>query len=67
MHADIQGALDQINRSYKAFEHNGKRMTKLQVIKVLKFGLKRGYKYTSEFKDDEIDQILNVDKNGATQ
>lgn len=65
MHADIQGALNQIKTSYKAFEHRGKRMTKEQVMKVLQFGLKRGYKDTSEFSDTEVDEILNVDKNGG--
>lgn len=59
MHADLQGALNQINRSYKAFENNGKPMTKAEVEKVLKAGLKRGYKSTEDFKDGEVDQILN--------
>lgn len=58
MHADIQGALNQINTSYKAFTHRGKSMSKHEVKKVLQFGLKRGYKYTSEFTDEEVDKIL---------
>ncbi len=28
MHADIKGALEQIDKSYRAFEHKGRRMTK---------------------------------------
>ena len=28
MDADIKGCLNQINKSYKAFEHKGKRMSK---------------------------------------
>jgi len=58
MHADIKGALEQINKSYRAFEHNGKSMTKYQVKKVLEYGLKKGYKYTSEFSDSEVDEII---------
>lgn len=58
MHADIKGALEQINTSHKAFYHRGSRMTKEQVKKVLEYGLKKGYKSTSEFTDDEVDLIL---------
>ena len=60
MGADIQGALNQINRSYRAFEHKGKKMTKQQVIKVLKYGLKKGYKTTCQLKDEEVDSVLAV-------
>lgn len=35
MHADIIGALNAINISWKAFEHKGVKMTKQQVKKVL--------------------------------
>lgn len=59
MHADLKGALEQINKSYRAFEHKGKRMTKEQVIKVLKYGIEKGYKSTSEFTDKEIDIVLS--------
>lgn len=59
MDANIKGALNQLNRSWKAFEHNGTPMTKQQVKKVLTYGLMRGYKYTSEFQDGEVDKILN--------
>lgn len=58
MDADIQGALNQINRSYRAFEHNGIAMTKKEVKKVLQFGLMRGYKTTDQISDVEIDKIL---------
>ena len=60
MHADLQGALDQINRSYKAFEHRGKKMSKEQVRKVLVYGLKKGYKTTAELTDSEVDAVLNL-------
>lgn len=58
MDADIKGALEQINKSYKAFEHRGKRMTKLQVKKVLEYALEKGYKSTGELSDSEVDTIL---------
>ena len=58
MHADLAGALKQINKSYKAFEHKGKPLTKEQVIKVLKYGLSKGYKTTAELTDDEVDKVL---------
>lgn len=59
MHADLLGALQQINRSYKCFEHKGQRMTKEQVINVLKYGISKGYKTTAELSDKEVDEILN--------
>lgn len=58
MKADIKGALQQLNISYRAFEHRGKRMTKEQVKKVLEYGLAKGYKHTGEFTDKEVDNIL---------
>jgi len=58
MYADIAGALQQINKSWKVFEHRGQRLSKEQVIKILKYGLSKGYKSTSELSDDEIDKIL---------
>ncbi|WP_438423109.1 hypothetical protein [Aquimarina macrocephali] len=60
MHADIQGALNQINTSYKAFEHNDKKLTKSQVRKILEYGLSKGYKTTRDFKDEEVDQIIKT-------
>lgn len=58
MHADILGALKNINKSYKCFEHNGRRLSKDQVIKILKYGIKKGYITTSDFKEGEVDSIL---------
>ena len=60
MHADLAGALEQINKSYKAFEHKGKRMSKEQVRKVLKYGLSKGYKTTKELTDEEVDKLINT-------
>lgn len=59
MNADIKGALTQLNKSWKAFTHKGKPMTKLQVKKVLEYGLKQGYDHTGQLTDNEVDQILN--------
>lgn len=59
MNADIKGALKQLNKSYKCFEHKGKRMTKEQVRKVLVYGLQKGYETTDELSDQEVDKIIN--------
>lgn len=58
MNADIVGALNQLNKSWKAFEHRGKPMTKQQVKAVLEYGLKKGYKHTGQLTDDEVDVVL---------
>ena len=59
MHADIQGALNQIYKSFKAFRHKGMPMSKEQVRKVLEYGISKGYKSTEEFTDEEVDSILS--------
>ena len=58
MHADLQGALSQINKSWKAFVHNGKSLTKKNVIFILKAGIAKGYKTTADFKENEVDELL---------
>ena len=58
MHADLAGALERINKSYKAFEHKGQSLSKDQVRKVLKYGLSKGYKSTKELTDEEVDKVL---------
>jgi hypothetical protein len=63
MHADIQGSLAQINKSWRAFIHKGKSMTKKQVTKVLIYANNKGYKSTEELSDNEIDQVLNNQNN----
>lgn len=60
MNADIKGALKQINKSYKAFTHKGKSMSKEQVKAVLEYGVKKGYDHTGELSDEEIDNILST-------
>jgi hypothetical protein len=59
MEADLQGALNQLNKSYSSFEHRGKRMTKDQVKPVLEYGISKGYRSTAELSDEEVDKILN--------
>ena len=59
MHADIKGALEQLNTSYRAFEHKGKRMTKQQVKNVLEYAVEKGYKSTEQLSDDEVDSVLS--------
>jgi len=59
MDADIKGCLNQLDRSYKAFEHNGKRMTKIQVKTILEYGISKGYVSVSQIPDVEIDRIIN--------
>lgn len=58
MHADIKGALAQINTSWKTFEHKGVPMTKKQVIVVLTYANAKGYKTTAELSDDEVDKLI---------
>jgi predicted ATP-grasp superfamily ATP-dependent carboligase len=66
MQASLQGALNQLNRSYKAFEHNGKKMTKSQVRSVLEYGIKMGYTSTGQLTDKEVDQVLSNIKTGLS-
>lgn len=58
MNADCKGALAQLNKSYKAFIHKGKPMTKEQVKAVLEYAIKKGYKHTGLLSEDEVDSIL---------
>lgn len=59
MNADVKGALNQLDRSYKAFVHNGKPMAKHEVKKVLEYALAKGYEHTGQLSDKEIDSIVN--------
>lgn len=58
MNADLIGALEQLEESWKAFEHKGKPMTKEQVRKALVYGIKKGYKHTGELTDEDVDCAL---------
>lgn len=59
MDADVLGCLKAINRSYKAFEHNGKSMTKKEVQAVLMYAYNKGYKAVSQLSDEEINSVLS--------
>lgn len=58
MNADCKGALAQINKSWKAFTHNGKSMSKAQVKAVLEYAVKKGYEHTGLLSQEEIDNII---------
>jgi hypothetical protein len=58
MNADIKGALDQLNKSYQAFTHRGRFLSKSDVKRVLEYGLSKGYKTTDELSDKEVDNVL---------
>mgnify|MGYP006921472211 CR=1 FL=1 len=60
MNADLAGALEQLEMSWKAFEHNGKPMTKEQVRKALVYGLQKGYKHTGELTDADVDTAIGL-------
>ena len=66
MNADIQDSLNQLNKSHSCFEHKGKSITKKQVKYILEFGLRKGYKSTSEFSDEEIDKLIKLSNNWDT-
>ncbi len=62
MHADIKGALEFINSKpffNLQFEHKGMMLSNIQTIKVLEYGLNKGYKTTDELSDDEVDDVLS--------
>lgn len=60
MNADLAGALEQLEISWKAFEHKGKPMTKEQVRKALVYGLQKGYKHTGELTDSDVDTAIGL-------
>ena len=58
MNADIAGALEQLNKSWRCFTHKGKPLTKKQVRKILKYGISKGYRHTGQLTDEEVDELL---------
>jgi predicted phosphoribosyltransferase len=60
MNADCHGALAQLNKSYKAFEHKGKPMSKAEVKAVLEYAVGKGYEHTGMLSDEEVDNILET-------
>lgn len=67
MHINLRIALKQINTYWRYFEHNGQNMTKKDVVEVLKYGISKGYKSTSELKNEEIESIINKNKLNDTK
>jgi hypothetical protein len=62
MHANLKGAFNQLDKSWKAFTHKGKPMTKKEVNFVLEYGIAKGYETTKDFTDQEVDQVLSTIK-----
>ncbi len=58
MNADIKGSLNQLNKCWHLFEHNGKPMSKRKVKAVLEYGLNKGLKAVSDLSNEEIDRII---------
>lgn len=58
MNADCKGAMAQINKSWKTFEHKGKKMSKAEVKAVLQYAISKGYEHTGMLSDEEVDNIL---------
>jgi hypothetical protein len=58
MNADCKGALAQINKSWKAFVHKDKPMSKSEVKAVLQYAIQKGYEHTGMLSDEEIDNVL---------
>ena len=58
MNADCKGALAQINKSWRAFTHNGRPMTKAEVKAVLEYAVKKGYDHTGLLAAEEIDSVI---------
>jgi len=59
MNADCKGALAQLNSSWRAFTHNGKPMTKVQVKAVLEYAIKKGYDHTGLLTTKEINSVID--------
>lgn len=60
MNADCKDALAQLNKSWRAFTHNDKPMTKAQVKAVLEYAVKKGYDHTGLLTSEEIDTVIGA-------
>jgi hypothetical protein len=67
MNADCRGALAHINKSYKAFEHKGKPMSKAEVKAVLQYAVDKGYEHTGMLSDEEVDNVLKQYKSNNNE
>jgi hypothetical protein len=60
MNTSVKGCLNAIKRgNHSSFTHRGKIMTKIEVLTVLEYAQKIGYKTTDDIPDNEIDEILD--------
>lgn len=64
MHADLKGALVQLNWSWRSMEHRGNKMSKKEVKAALEYGISKGYQTTKELTDEEVDAVIHVINNG---
>lgn len=60
MNADCKGALSQLNKSWRTFEHKGKKMTKTEVKAVLEYAVEKGHEHTGILSDEEVDNIIKM-------
>jgi len=67
MNADCKGALAQINKSWKAFVHKDKPMTKSEVKAVLEYAVEKGYEHTGMLSDEEVENVLQTLKQKERQ
>ena len=58
MDADVKGALKNINKYWRLFEHRGEPMTKKQVLACLMYADTKGYKTTASLSDVEVDKVI---------
>lgn len=58
MRANIKWALAQLNKAWRAFEHNGHKLTKSEVHALLTYGISRGYEHTGQITDAEVERIV---------
>lgn len=63
MNASIIGLLANIKKGgsgWRAMDHKGKRLSKSEVVRILEYGLNKGYKGIGEFTDEEVDEMLSM-------
>lgn len=58
MHANLKGALAQLNKAWSSFRHNGQPLTKREVKAILEYGIRKGYESTEQLLDLEVDEVL---------
>jgi hypothetical protein len=58
MKANLVGALEQLDISWKAFEHKGVPMTREDVRKALVYGIRKGYEHTGELTDEDVEDAI---------